>query len=404
MNTVQDARLPGNSEGLHVFMMGTVMVEYNRKPLPAMANPLGKMLQLFLILLYAGDKGILREELLDMLYGNNENANPSGSLRAAVFRLRKLLEGSGLPKHNYIRTEGGIYRWDRGRVPVYIDARDFEATAVKALEIRDEALIKRACSLYRGEFMAQLTGEKWVSAIGVRFQELYFQCLRAACRLMQKSREYTDFLELCSAACELYPYEECQIMKIDCLIAMKRFKDAMQVYNQAAAQYFEEQGLPPSEKMLERFSAMRGQIRYTSDTLKDVEDSLRERERVNGPYYCTYPAFIDCYRLLVRMSERIHFGSVLLCCTLLDAKGKPFDSGGELLKTASARLHEAIGKSVRKGDLFTCYNPSQFLIMLNGTSQEYCLKIFERIDCALHQWDGGRKVKLNFQVMPGNLL
>lgn len=78
--------------------------------------------------------------------------------------------------------------------------------------------------------------------------------------------------------------------------------------------------------------------------------------------------------------------------------------GGELLKTASARLHEAIGKSVRKGDLFTCYNPSQFLIMLNGTSQEYCLKIFERIDCALHQWDGGRKVKLDFQVMPGNLL
>lgn len=404
MNTEQNARIPGKSEGLNVFMMGAVLVEYNRKPLPVMANPLGKMLQLFLILIYAGDKGILREELLDMLYGNGENSNPSGSLRAVVFRLRKTLEGSGLPEHEYICTAGGIYRWDSGPLPVYIDAKDFEDTAVKALEAGDESLIRRACSLYQGEFMAQLTGEKWVSAIGVHFQELYFQCLRAACTLMKGNREYTDLFELCAAACELYPYEECQIMKIDCLIAMKRFKDAMQVYDQAVTQYFEEQGLPPSEKMLERFRTMSGQIRYTSDTLKDVKDSLHERERVNGPYYCSYPSFIDCYRLLVRMSERINFSSVLLCCTLLDAKGKPFDAEGELLKTASARLHEAIGISVRKGDMFTCYNPSQFLVMLNGTSQEYCLRIFERIDHTLHQWDGGRKVKLNYQVMPGGLL
>ena len=32
--------------------------------------PRGKMLQLFLILLYAGDKGVLRGRASDMLYGN----------------------------------------------------------------------------------------------------------------------------------------------------------------------------------------------------------------------------------------------------------------------------------------------------------------------------------------------
>ena len=66
-----------------------------------------------------------------MLYGNGENTNPSGSLRAAVFRLRKTLEGCGLPEHEYIRTDSGIYRWDGGGVPVYIDAKDFEITAIK---------------------------------------------------------------------------------------------------------------------------------------------------------------------------------------------------------------------------------------------------------------------------------
>lgn len=35
MNTEQDAYVPGmEHEGITVFMMGTVMVEYNRKPMP----------------------------------------------------------------------------------------------------------------------------------------------------------------------------------------------------------------------------------------------------------------------------------------------------------------------------------------------------------------------------------
>ena len=68
------------------------------------------------------------------------------------------------------------------------------------------------------------------------------------------------------------------------------------------------------------------------------------------------------------------------------------------------KLHDAIAKSLRKGDLFTCYNPSQYLVMLNGTSNEYCLLIYERIDSNLHLWDGARKVKLNYQVMPESLI
>ena len=33
---------------------------------------------------------------------------------------------------------------------------------------------------------------------------------------------------------------------------------------------------------------MSGQIRYTSDMLKDIENTLKEREETQGPYYSTY--------------------------------------------------------------------------------------------------------------------
>ena len=41
-------------EGLTVFMMGSIMLEYNRKPLQIPGGPSGKVLQLVLILLYSG--------------------------------------------------------------------------------------------------------------------------------------------------------------------------------------------------------------------------------------------------------------------------------------------------------------------------------------------------------------
>ena len=166
---------------LKIHMMGKISAEYQGKPLPVGTALSGRVLQLFLILLYYHDSGISREELLDMMYGSGEYANPAGSLRAVVFRLRRIM-GECLPPGEHIQTEGGIYRWSSKRVKVYVDARDFQATAEKALEEENEEELYRACALYQGEFLSQLAGEKWVTIVSVRCQELYAVCAASAAR------------------------------------------------------------------------------------------------------------------------------------------------------------------------------------------------------------------------------
>lgn len=381
---------------LTVRMMGTISVEYEGEFFPIGTALTGKILQLFLILLYAGKKGVGREELLDAFYGNGEYANPSGSLRAAVFRLRRLLKEM-LPEHEYICTDGGIYRWDEGNVTVSIDARNFEKAAQSALATGKKEELCHACSLYYGEFLSQMTGEKWVNVIGVKYQELYFKCLRLASRLLKADREYDRLLNLSTAASRLYPYEECQMMKLDCLIALKRYQEAMEVYKQVVVQYFEEQGLPPSETMLQRFRLMSGQIRHTSDMLKDIENTLKEREETQGPYYSTYPSFIDSYRLVSRMAERFSFEYTLFCITLVDGKGALLE--GEMVQTTSEMLKNAIGESLRKGDLFTCYSPVQYLVLLNGAGQEHVLAVCERVERSLKQWENGKKINFSHQIL-----
>ena len=91
----------GTENRLKVNMMGNVQISYNDKPIVLGGVLSGKVLMLFLILLYYGEEGVGRDDLLDMLYGNGEYANPANNLRAIVFRLRKVLKDM-LPPHEYI--------------------------------------------------------------------------------------------------------------------------------------------------------------------------------------------------------------------------------------------------------------------------------------------------------------
>ena len=84
------------------------------------------------------------------------------------------------------------------------------------------------------------SGEKWVAHVQANLREMYFNCLRQAADRLKKRREYSALLKLASSACSLYPYEECWIMKIECLLAMKRYGEATALYNEVTNKYFSE--------------------------------------------------------------------------------------------------------------------------------------------------------------------
>lgn len=386
-----------NKKKLNIHMLGGYSMLYNEEPVSLNCGVTSKTMQLLLMLLHAGEKGVSRARLLDVLYGCENISNPSNSLRATVFRLRKLLIAAGLPEDEYISTSGGIYKWS-SNLEVDIDAHEFADVAKEAMETKGAGqlpLLKKACELYRGEFLPMLAGEEWVAVESIHYQELYFTCLREACAQMKERREYEDMLEICTLATSIYPFEEWQILQIDCLMAMNRYKEALKAYEKATVLFFEELGLSPSEKMLARFRAMSGQIHYATGALTDIKNSLREKEWIPGAYYCTYPSFIDCYRLVARMIERTGQSVFLLLCTLVDTAGSPLENNDSLSKVAD-KLHNAIGRSLRRGDVYTRYSPNQFLVLLMGISQEACNIASTRIEKNFRDEDIGRKIRINY--------
>ena len=178
---------------LKVQMFGSYEIEYEGNPVSFERNTTTKTNQLMQILLQAGEKGVTRAKLLSDLFGNEEMSNPANSLRATVFRLRRLLAAAGLPEDEYVTIRGGSYYWTSG-IPYELDAHRFEDLLDKAGKENDlekkKSYIEEACELYRGEFLLQLGAEGWAVVLNVYYKNLFSNAMRTLCQILKDEKDY----------------------------------------------------------------------------------------------------------------------------------------------------------------------------------------------------------------------
>ncbi len=366
---------------LKVHMLGGFYVTYGGSPVSFGRNSMTKVFKLLQLLLYYKDNGIAREQLIENIYGRGELADVSNNLRVTVHRLKKILTEAGLPEHDYVHIKKGIYQWD-SPMDVEIDAFVFADLVSKGKEAETDQekkeLFLKACKMYKGEFLPSLSSEEWVVFESVQYKNMYFDALRWLCEYLKNEKEHEAILELCTPACEMYPFDEWQAVKIESYIALNRFKEAIKEYEDTSKLFFEELGIAPSEKIMSMFAEMSGHINIAPHAVKEIKDGLKEGNMEKGAFYCNFPSFRDGYRMMSRVIERSGQSAYLSVCTITDGKGFPVENE-EKLEVMADELHNTLRNCLRRGDSFTRYSQSQFLILLVGTNQENCNIVYERI-------------------------
>lgn len=225
---------------LKVRLFGGFSASYGEIPVSFGRNTTTKAMKLLQILLYHGDTGISRDKLLDELYGGEELADAANNLRVTAHHLKKIIVDAGLPSHDYINIKKGIYRWD-APMPTEVDAHQFKVLSKDVQACTDKvkklALLKKICLMYRGEFLPELSGDEWVLVESVQYKNIYSESLQELCKLLIERGDYEETLRFCEPACQLYPFDEWQSVRIDCYMALNRYKDAVQEYENTA-KYF----------------------------------------------------------------------------------------------------------------------------------------------------------------------
>lgn len=366
---------------LKIQMLGCFSLEYDGKELVLDRNKVSKTTQLFqLILLHSQDGGISKVALIEALYGRSDVENKNGSLNNTIFRLRKQLAAAGLPESSYIRINGGMFTWDPD-IKVSVDVCEFKQTIEAARREKTKKnkmeIYTKAWKLYIGEFLPDMMGEDWAAVENIACRDMYFECVEELCHYLKTEEKFEELHSIAHRAAEIYPLYDWQVWEIDSLIGMSRYKEGLEVYKRTTKLMFEELGLSPSGGMLERFKLMGERTSQAAGAIEDIRYRLREKESIEGAYYCTYPSFVDIYHVFGRMMERTGMSVFLMLCTLDFAN---IDADDESQKYYSNVLHESIQNAVRKGDFYTRYNIRQYLVMLIGISQENCTIVSKRIN------------------------
>ena len=377
--------------------LGSFSLDFNGQRLWLKGSPQKKSMQLLMALLKAGAEGATRQQLLEVVW--KEGGDPQkekSNLNQHLYYLRQLIQESHFPEGKYIIVRKPRYYFtedyeihsDTEQLDQILEEiRNAEAAGEDTLE-----LLRQFCRGYTGEFLPMLNGEEWVVEKSAYYQKQYFSCLSRLCGRLKEMGEYQEMLELCTVASQIHPYDEWQAVQIDCLVAMNRYKDALKVYEDAAEFFYEDLGVSSLNRTIARYRNTEGRLHYLSSALAGIRKGLNEEERLWGAYCCSYPSFVDVYRIVVRMQERTGIGSLLMVCTL------DMVSSGENTEIWMERFRQFMAGSIRNGDVYTRYSPNQFLVLLMQAEEKDVENIEERLKNGWKMIDQAGKTKLVLAV------
>ncbi len=373
---------------LKITLLGGFSLYYQGREITLGRGSASKFQQLLQLVWIVGDRGIQRDEIVRDLYNPEELSNPGNSFNNLLFQMRKQMEAAGLPKKAYIVRQGKLFVPDP-QVPVRVDVQDFCTYCRQAEETTDgkkRENFRKAFALYKGELLPESATLTWVVVASAHFRSLFQKCTDWLGQDAKMRKDYSEMAEIYRRAAEIYPDDDWQAEEIEALILMDRYKEANDLYNTTVHRYADEMGVHPTDKMLENYQKMSEKIVQPVSDLHEIQSNLSEKQE-GGGYYCSYPGFIDLYHVLRRNMERTGISIYLMLCTLVDYEGKIIRNRDKL-EARSAVLRKVIGERLRKGDIYTRYNSSQYLLLLPGANKEDCSAIAAGIQEGMKQSEG----------------
>ena len=182
-------------------------------------------------------KSFEKSALVDILYEDGEVSDPLNNLKVNIFRLRQMLERSGLPGDKFILHRKGCYSWNP-EITLNLDVDEFrrllDHAARTDLPREDRiALMTAALDLYQGEFLPGLRGERWVEVIDTDCRQRYLDAVEFVDSYCCESDNFELEDRILRQAVSFFPYEEkVRAMQLRSLINRKMYREAMALYEE----------------------------------------------------------------------------------------------------------------------------------------------------------------------------
>ncbi|MDR3277210.1 MAG: winged helix-turn-helix domain-containing protein [Oscillospiraceae bacterium] len=389
---------------LNIRMFGEFTIKSDDFDISGSVNRSQRLRTMLAYLITHKDREIPQDELIEILWPEDDVDNPSNTLKTLLHRARAVLEPLGLASaQNVIKYRGGVYAWSP-ETACRTDTMEFEQLCAEAEALESDndlkpELLLRAAALYRGDFLPKNALDLWVVPISSYYRSKYIKVVCTAADLLLERDRYEEIITLCQNAIRIDPYEEYfHQCLIRALIAVGRQPYAMTHYDYVTELFFSKFGVTPSHDLTALYKDIVKASKKAEINLGIIMDELREAAPDAGCYYCEYESFRTIYQLEARNSARTGQSVYVSLLTVSDSLGE--QPKQRVLNRAITNLRETVSHSLRNGDLYTRYSASQYLVMLPTTSFETGRMVVRRITDAFRRDNPKLPVILSASLHP----
>ena len=393
----------GNRSELTVKMFGKFQVE-NEKGILNKENMRSEMLtRLLAYMISRREKDMTAQELIDVLWPDDQSDNPAGALKNLMYRLRKLMSRTWGDGGKYIVTGRGAYQLNPEFV-FHIDIEEFEECCRQVFNSEDPAVQqengKRAVELYQGMFLSELSSEYWVVSIATYYHSIYLTMVKKLAALLEKEKKFTDVEEICGKAIQIEPLdEEIHCFLLRAMIADNKQQLAASHYKETVKLLYDSLGVRPSGEMESIYEELQ-KIQHDHESNIDIiQEDLRE-EKASGAFFCEYGVFRKIYALESRSSRRLGISVHLALVSLyLDFQiQKDYQDYTDLIGVGMSVLEETLMKKLRSSDIVCRYSVNQFLVMLPACQYEDAKMVVNRLKDSFYRSGKTGRLLLQYSI------
>lgn len=340
-----------------------------------------KIWELYKFMLTHRDRVFTPESLMDQLWVSESYSDPRSTLRRQMHRLRQtLLEDNEQDHVKTLLFSNGYYKWN-DQLNIEIDIEDFEQLIkegdAKRLHSPQLALgdYLSALDLYDGDYLPDCVDQHWVFAIRNHYRRLYLKTVVSATELLQIERRYDDIIDLCQKAINIDIYEEAfHLNLMDALMHKGQQKQALEHYEYITGFYYHEMGLKPSGDMRMLYKRLL-QTHAPIQTQDGLVEALEHDLVLENAFYCEPSTFKSIYELERRRSQRS--GNTFSIGVINASPIRGYSQSQEDLRISHLKQH--LMEKLRKGDTFSQWNDTQFMVLLPGVDSDLMKKVLTRI-------------------------
>lgn len=365
---------------LKISMLGRFEISFGSKTIDGTSNRSKKVWLLLEYLIYNRHKHISQTDLFELLWPDNNIKNPKNTLKALLFRARKLLEDIGVENAKDILTyHRDSYIWNSS-IEVEVDTDTFENYLNRATTSDDERLnnIQRAVELYIGDFLPKSSLESWVIPINRYYHSLYVSAVLEAVELLSKKQAHREILQLCQKAVAIAETNELLHQRlISAHINLGQYDEAINYYKNICNVLFSQIGVTPSPELISSYNEAVTRAQNEELNLEIVKKQLSLDEDENGCFYCEYAFFKYICNMIIRDSYRTNTQAHMCLFTIKSLNNNKLSP--KQCASYMNKLKAIISTSLRKGDIFTQYSISQFLVILPYANYDNSINVAQRI-------------------------